>query len=983
MHTILRFYYFFLFLFFTGHLSAQELRYSFKNFTPSDGLPSSETYQALEDANHYMWFATDHGVARYNGYEFETFNLPDNSIMGLYEDWKKRIWAFTFSGRLFYYENGKFHGYKWNDQLVFAIKPGVIQAMYVDSSDVVHVSSSGPIYVTITRTGDLKTHLVIKSRASFSALATTNRDFFVHAINYPESFYYVIVEHDTLTDLNISIGKNSLKITLPQLIQHERCKLKRLSNGKFILFSKDCYVIINSEEKFDLVKTTFTVDDVEEIDGKIFLATEHGVKITDNNGKIIESYLDGIHITSIEKDYEGGIWFTTLTNGAYYLSHFRMKHLAERGEIIDKRFVQLYKLRDLTILAGVHGNEVLRFKAGSFLETVKLKLKDIVSFYEVNSSFVLVGGSVGWFNTRLWEEDHTSKFGSVTYFQVPNSSNFIVKDSVLYSGLSSGIYEYKLGKFKRYALNSSGSFRTARLFLDNNGTILVGNHFGLWRYSKGDIVPYDSTKKILNSRITDISYYQNKILCLATRGKGMLLVFNDSVYQIRQVNGLVSDNIRRIYVDKNNIWLASNNGISIVKVNSLQPLRYSLRNITVQDGLLSNEINSIIKEGRDIVIASNNGISFISEDAIMAKQQVRLPLYIREIKIGNELGDSSALKELGYRKRNLTISYEALNYSATGRNNYRYRLKGFDTSWRYTNNREIQFNQLPYGNYSIEIQAKREYDDWNNPASFIQLQVLCTPPLWATTWFWIAAFSIVIFLVILFFRERISQIRSRQKQQEQLKQKINDTEQMALKAQMNPHFIFNSLNSIQQYVIDSDVKGANKFITGFSRLIRQTLEFSSKELITLDEEIDYLSTYLELEKARIESGFTYHVNVDTQQPSSQLELPPLLLQPYVENALRHGIRYLKNVDGIISLSFIEQNGFLECIIEDNGIGRKRAMELKAENPIEYQSRGMSLTAERIALLNEGKDRKIEVKIEDLKDEKADVAGTRIRVLFPV
>ncbi|HLO36878.1 MAG TPA: histidine kinase, partial [Lacibacter sp.] len=208
-------------------------------------------------------------------------------------------------------------------------------------------------------------------------------------------------------------------------------------------------------------------------------------------------------------------------------------------------------------------------------------------------------------------------------------------------------------------------------------------------------------------------------------------------------------------------------------------------------------------------------------------------------------------------------------------------------------------------------------------------------------------------------------------------------EAKALRAQMNPHFIFNSLNSIQQYVIDSDVQGANEFISGFSRLIRQTLEFSSKEFISLDEEISYLTTYLDLEKARMESKFVYKVNVHTEQPASQIEMPPLLLQPYVENALRHGIRYLKEKDGLIALSFIERPGLFECIIEDNGIGRSKAMELKAVNPIEYQSRGMSLTAERIALLNEGKEQKIQVIIEDMFDSEGKPTGTRIKVQFPV
>lgn len=983
MHYILRFCFVFLFICLTGFLHAQELRYQFKNYTPSDGLPSSETYQVLRDASNYMWFATDHGVTRYNGYEFETFNLPDNSIMGLFEDWKKRVWAFTFSGRLFYYENGKFEDYKWNDKLVTAIRPGVIQAMYVDSSDRVHISSSGPVYVTITGDGVLKRQMEINSRARYSAVEVKKPDFFVRAVTFPEGFRNTIIEHDTITEFSIVSGVRKLIVTLPKLIQHERCRLKQLADGRFILYTKDCYVVIKSEKEYHLIKTKYTIDDVEEVDGGIFIATEQGVHVLNRKGEPVEKYLEGIHVTSIEKDYEGGVWFTTLTNGVYYLNHFRIKHLAQNRNIVDKRINLLYKLSDATILAGVHGNEVLRFKAGSFFESVQLRLKAITSFYEVDPSFILVGGSIGWFNVKLWEEDNANEFGSVTYFQVPNSSNFVIKDSVLYSGLVTGIYEYRFGNFKFYDRHSAGSFRTAKLFVENDGTVLVGNHFGLWRYINRDVTPYDSTKKLLSSRITDIAYYQNKFLCLSTRGNGMLLMVNDSIYQVKYADGLVSDNIRKIYVDKNDIWLASNNGISIVTINSLQPFRCVVRNITVQDGLLSNEINSIIKDGKNVVVASNNGISFLNQEAAMSKEVSRLPLYVKEVKVNNGLVAVGELIKLGYRKRNLNISYEALNYSAAGKNNYRYRLLGYDTNWIYTNNREIQFNPLPYGSYKLEIQAKREYDGWNNPVSFIQLSVLCKPPFWATTWFWVAAFSLLMFLMILLFRKRINDIRLRQQQQEDLKQKINDTEQMALKAQMNPHFIFNSLNSIQQYVIDSDVKGANEFISGFSKLIRQTLEFSSKELITLEEEISYLSTYLDLEKARMESGFTYNVNVQTQQPASQLELPPLLLQPYVENALRHGVRYLKHVDGVISLTFIEYPGLLECIIEDNGIGRAKAKELKAVNPIEYQSRGMSLTAERITLLNEGQEKKIEVVIEDLKDQNGNASGTRIRVLFPV
>ncbi|MEJ8843375.1 histidine kinase [Lacibacter sp. H375] len=940
----------------------------------------------MQDANHYMWFATDHGVCRYNGYEFETFNLPDNSIMGLYEDWKRRIWAFTFSGRLFYYENGRFEDYKWNNKLVTAIRPGVIQALYVDSSDRVHISSSGPYYVTIDKNGILTREIELSSVGKFEVFETKEPDFFVRVVAYPEKLQSLLyLKSDSKSEFKIVLKEKNLVLKIPHLIQHERCRLKRLSDGRLILYTKDSYTIIRAANDYNYVKTTYTIDDIEEIDGSLFQATEEGVHVLNRKGEVVEKYLEGMHVTSLERDYEGGVWATTLTNGVFYLNHFRIKHLAYDSVIVNKRINILYRLSDASILAGVHGNEVIRFKPSYFFRSTRVELKDVVSFYELNPSLVLVGGPVGWYNSKLWTITKPDKGDSITYLQIPNNSNFTIKDSFLYSGLATSVYEYKIGDFKEpvnfYSLKEV--FRASKMFLENDGNILVGNHFGLWRYRSGFISAYDSTKKILSSRITDIAYYQNKFLCLSTRGNGMLLMVNDSIYQVKHADGLVSDNIRRIYIDSNDIWLASNNGVSIVSINSLRPFRYTVRNITVQDGLLSNEINSIIKDGKNVVLASNNGISFINREAVMSKKVLGLPLYIEEIKVNNLLAAADELMKLSFRKRSLYISYEALNYSANGKNNYRYRLLGYDTNWINTNNREIQFNPLPYGEYRLQIQAKREYDQWDNAVSSLELAISCKPPFWASGWFWILVFVFTLLSVFLFFRHRIALIKKRQAENEALQRKISESEQMALRAQMNPHFIFNSLNSIQQYVIDSDVKGANNFISGFSKLIRQTLEFSSKEYVTLDEEISYLSTYLDLEKARMEGGFVYNVNVQTQNPASQLEIPPLLLQPYVENALRHGIRYLKGVDGVILLSFIEHPELLECIIEDNGIGRVKAMELKAVNPIEYQSRGMSLTAERIALLNEGLTRKIEVIIEDLKDSEGKASGTRIRVLFPV
>jgi LytS/YehU family sensor histidine kinase len=228
-----------------------------------------------------------------------------------------------------------------------------------------------------------------------------------------------------------------------------------------------------------------------------------------------------------------------------------------------------------------------------------------------------------------------------------------------------------------------------------------------------------------------------------------------------------------------------------------------------------------------------------------------------------------------------------------------------------------------------------------------------------------------------------SRIRRREQEKTAINKRIGDLEQLARKSQMNPHFIFNSLNSIQQYVMDADLAGANKFISGFSRLIRQTLDFSSKQEISLEEEVNYLTNYLELEKTRLEAAFTYSVNIDDGILMSEHYIPPMILQPFVENSVRHGLRYRKDKGGKITITVIKQNNQLIFVLEDNGVGRKAAQQYKSISPIEYQSKGISLTAERIALLNTDNPNKIHVRIDDLEDELQTGLGTRVTISLPV
>jgi LytS/YehU family sensor histidine kinase len=200
---------------------------------------------------------------------------------------------------------------------------------------------------------------------------------------------------------------------------------------------------------------------------------------------------------------------------------------------------------------------------------------------------------------------------------------------------------------------------------------------------------------------------------------------------------------------------------------------------------------------------------------------------------------------------------------------------------------------------------------------------------------------------------------------------------------MNPHFIFNCLNSIQQYFLTNDGAKANKFLSMFAALVRETLHFSSQKSIRVSDEVRYLSRYLEMEKMRFGDHFVYEINVDSTLPINFVEIPALMLQPYVENAIRHGVRHRKSGNGRIQISFEMKGEELHCIVADNGIGREKSRAMRGRQPVEYQSRGMELGQKRIEALNKLYHREIKVEIKDLANDQGAALGTEVHLIIPV
>ncbi|HUP13002.1 MAG TPA: histidine kinase, partial [Niastella sp.] len=513
--------------------------------------------------------------------------------------------------------------------------------------------------------------------------------------------------------------------------------------------------------------------------------------------------------------------------------------------------------------------------------------------------------------------------------------------------------------------------RATCLYSDNK-TIYIGTIDGLYQLGAdkkikylGDLLPE------FRSRIAAVTEDENHIIWVATSDNGLLGWRNGAVVKhITRKNGLTSNICRSLYLNKGNLWVGTNKGLN--KINVLKA-EAAIQKYTISDGLSSDIINTVYVADKKVFVGTPEGVTFFDEEKMASHS--RCDLRFVDITVGGQTyysGDAPAF--IPHEKNHLQFNYVGISYKSGGDIRYRYRLCGLDSAWQETRETNLNYPTLPSGDYQLQLQAVNKFDVNSKVLVF---RFTIEKLLYEKNWFrilmglsFLAGTSLVIWLFI-------QRVRKREQEKTAFIKRISELEQLSRKAQMNPHFIFNSLNSIQQYVMDADVAGANKFISGFSRLIRQTLDFSSKPEISLEEELDYLTNYLDIERTRLEDAFSWWADIEKTVDPLEYYIPPMILQPFVENSVRHGLRFRRDKNGVVSITVRRTGDYLVCILEDNGVGRKAAMEYKSISPINYQSKGLSLTADRIAMFNKDHEKKITMQIEDLEDEHQQALGTRV------
>ena len=518
---------------------------------------------------------------------------------------------------------------------------------------------------------------------------------------------------------------------------------------------------------------------------------------------------------------------------------------------------------------------------------------------------------------------------------------------------------------------------TLNAFVDNKNNWWITQNDGLYYYDWLLDSLYDITVPGYNKG--NISFYS-----AAQDGEGNMYVGSSrGLYQIKKgsfkpeillskKDGLPSDNIIGVFFDRSgNLWILGNRGLA--RYNSKS---HVLQNFDARDGAeISNHYLMNFYEAPDgeiFIGSSNGGFNHFYPDKLTSSKHP-LTVFISSVALPDSVINISGNFDFSFThdQNNLTFSFVTVDFSIAPLVQYRYKLAGFDTAFIYAGRQRMaRYTNLAAGDYTFYVEASANGRDWYPAPNPVKVNI--NPAFWNTWWFRLLVLAFIGTVVYITYKYRITQINKEAHLKAEYEIKMNELEISALRTQMNPHFIFNSLNTINSFINSNDRTQANQYISKFSRLIRLILDHSRQKKISLADEISVVELYMQMEQIRFANKFVFQVIKDPDIDIDTVEIPPLIIQPFVENAILHGL-LPSDVPGILNVSIAKGQDKVICTIEDNGIGREKAKLNKKQDGVKRESHGMEITLKRIELFN--KENKVfdAVEIIDLKDP----TGTKV------
>lgn len=941
-------------LFLLLHYSCWPQDFIYKHYDLQDGLPNPTIHAISQDKDGFLWLGTESGLCRYDGNRFTTYTvndgLPGNEVLGIFQDSKGRIWLQFYKNSIAYIYNGKIYNQE-NDSILKKIElPFRVYGIAEDGAGNIGICEMNSLYTVTPQNQVTRSDFTFQGKRIKVAGICTGRDgkFLISSGN---ALYRL---EDKRAVFLKKYGETGGQLGPGNVLLHKNYATNLYADSVFLNDTVVAFKISKTRTiKFSPVSDS--VLSVNLVDGCMLFYLD--------NYRVI-NILPGKKVSNVFMDSEKNIWIGTISSGLYKMSSQAILNVKIPGEDNDIWYITEEKNK---IVVGNNNTETYSFEGSGFIGK-EYNRKTIFSNMRILHYEKLPGNRDLFANTMMAEIFdggvvkeylHTIMLKQVSPF---DSGHLLL-------AMHYGVFVVRKNDLK--VIDTVWN-RKSHAVLRINDSVLIGTTAGLFvtKWSNGRYVIADSLLRHAN--IANIKNGADNLVWVCTVENGMYCIRNGKVIShFTEKSGLPSNNGRTLFVSGKIIWLGTDKGL--VKI-WYENDSFHLKRYSTADGLPSNIINRIFVSGETIYVGTPQGLCFFNEAMMQPSSICNLKL------TGVKIGDSVVDIKNSYRLRSnqqFTIEFSGISMRSEQETVYRYRIRGLDDTWRNTDLASLEFTSLPGGHYELEIIATNKFGKESLP---LQIALHVLKPFYKTLWFLVLIIVLPLALILYAYNRRAVVARRRQVHKLQQQVKIIKLEQMALRAQMNPHFIFNCINAIQQLVTEKDISNTNKFITSFSDLVRQTLDNAPETHIRLTEEIKFLTNYFELERIRLEDRFSYNIDSSALKFPDQWMVPNMVIQPFVENAIRHGLRYKKNGIGVIEVRFEQQGALLYCTIADNGIGREKAMQMRKESGILHEPRGMDITLKRVESLNALIKGMISINIEDLKDGNQ-ATGTRVTIVF--
>jgi len=1010
-----------LFFFFLWSIPLKSQSFFATNYTTKEGLASDEIYWIIQDQKGIIWIGTDAGLSSFDGTTFTNYATPstkDQSITCLLEDKNGRIWGHNFANEVFYIQNDSI--YLWDktpskealstltlneDQLLIKHLRKAYSYNYINDT-IREIDYAFAMNLRADTSLVFGEHLGFRLQTANASLPvecascffkeTTNKKLPTHRVY--KSGVFRKKKRLTLFYYNTLIRKD---------LRNEKGLIMERSNLPFVFKLKHHQLHpIQLPPQLSSLGKALVINKLKiENDSMVWLASSKGLYQWNIHNNQVTKYLPNTNVSDILIDQEKNLWVTTIGKGIFFVPIPSIhKHQPQNS---NNKIFHIEAGNNRSLLLSYEDNTLLYWDLAtqqSSVTTVPIywNIEKIYHLPPQNNFIIctksgpyLYSSSTNQLKETILSNPLPPK--DITFDRYGNSLEalghgaFIHPPPVHSSGLKipnswkSSTLERRLKSFKRLNPN-----RAPSIILDSLGTrsyciayqeqpqytVWVGYVNQLRYYVQGESFELKNKKK-QSVPAKDLATQNDSILWVGTMNDGIYAIQDYKIIKhLGLKDGLPSKQVSKILVHKEYLWASTPKGLARYHFASGKIDLFNEAN-----GFSVWDVTDWAMLGDTLFLLEKGELLSLPYDLEVKPPQPKV--WIASTWVNDSIRAIDSTKMLPYFMNNFKIKVQGIAYKSQGAFQYKYRLYPIEKKWNYINSNQslINYSNLKGGAYSFEVALVTD----NGVVSPMASTRFSIDVIFYQKWWFILLCTCLLALFILWLLRYQSKIIDKRNQEKLRKSKLERdlrvSELKVLKAQLNPHFIFNALNSIQEYIMMNEKELAGNYLGMFADLMRIYLDHSREHYISLAEEINALKIYLELEAIRLDNELHFDIQINNHRPIQQIMIPSMLVQPYVENAIKHGL-FPKEKDKNLWVIFnLMDDNIIEVIIRDNGIGREAAAQNNRKRVKKHRSFGSAATASRLELLNDGKEKKIRVNIIDLK-ENGQSLGTEVHVFIP-